>query len=171
MSATGESGLGLIEPRLAAEFPGLELRWLTLDVRPGPSTAALRRRLRALSDRYTGGRVVAMRAQPIAHAYRAFYRQVGLDPDATRVPSEALALERLKLGGFPTRDAIGDALQIALIETGVPVWALDAGAVDRHTLGIRVSLTGDELASGQPVAHAAHPAANETFPGSVAFGA
>ncbi|HLJ02949.1 MAG TPA: hypothetical protein VKT31_05885, partial [Solirubrobacteraceae bacterium] len=101
MSAGGESGTGRIEPRLAAEFPGLELRWLTLGVRPGPSTPALRRRLHSLSDRYTGGRVVAMRAQPIAHAYRAFYRQVGLDPDTTRVPSEALALERLKLGGFP----------------------------------------------------------------------
>jgi DNA/RNA-binding domain of Phe-tRNA-synthetase-like protein len=148
MSASGESGVGLIEPRLAAEFPGLELRWLTLAVRPGPSTPALRRRLRSLSDRYTGGRVVAMRAQPIAHAYRAFYRQVGLDPDATLVPSEALALERLKRGGFPSRDAIGDALQVALIETGVPMWALDASSVERGSLGVRVSRAGDELASG-----------------------
>lgn len=148
MSATGESGTGLIEPRLAAEFPGLELRWLTLSVRPGPSTPALRRRLRSLSDRYTGGRVVAMRAQPIAHAYRSFYRQVGLDPDATRVPSEALALERLKLGGFHSRDAIGDALQIALIETGVPVWALDAATVERQSLGVRISRAGDELSGG-----------------------
>jgi DNA/RNA-binding domain of Phe-tRNA-synthetase-like protein len=143
------SGVGAIEPRLAAEFPGLELRWRTLEVLPGPSPPELRRRLRALSDRYTGSRVVAMRTQPIAHAYRAFYRQVGLDPDASRVPSEAVALERLVHGGFRSRDAISDALQIALIETGVPVWALDASLVERATLGIRLSRVGELLGEGE----------------------
>jgi DNA/RNA-binding domain of Phe-tRNA-synthetase-like protein len=34
---------------------------------------------------------------------------------------------------------------IALIETGVPVWALDARAVDADTLGIRTSVSGDRL--------------------------
>lgn len=143
-----ESGRGVIDSRLAREFPGLELRWCRLAVVPGPSTPELRRRLRALSDRYTGGRVVAMRTQPIAHAYRAFFRQVGLDPDAIRVPSEAAALERLLHGGFRSRDALSDALLIALIETGVPVWALDAVTVDHETLGIRLSRAGDELGGG-----------------------
>lgn len=140
-----ETGVGAIEPRLAAEFPGLELRWCLLPVTPGPSTPELRRRLSALSDRYTGGRVVAMRTQPIAHAYRAFYRQVGLDPDASRVPSEAAALERLVNGGFRSRDAISDALQIALVETGVPVWALKADRVDAAGLGIRTSVAGERF--------------------------
>ena len=80
-----------------------------------------------------------MRTQPIPHAYRAFFRQVGVDPDAARIPAEAAAVGRLVHGRFESRDALADALLIALVETGVPVWALDAGVVDSGSLGIRVS--------------------------------
>ena len=93
--------------------------------------------MRELSDRYRGAGVVAMRTQPIPHAYRTFFRQVGVDPDAARIPSEAAAVGRLLKGGFEARDAVADALLIALVETGVPVWALDADVVDCGSLGIR----------------------------------
>ena len=138
---------GLLESKLREEFPGLRLLWTGVDARVRASAPAVRRRLRELSDRYRGAGVVAMRTQPIPHAYRTFFRQVGVDPDAARIPSEAAAVGRLLKGGFETRDALADALLVALVETGVPVWALDASVVDSGSLGIRLSLSGDRVGS------------------------
>lgn len=138
---------GLLESTLREEFPGLRLLWTGVDARVRASVPAVRRRLRELSDRYRGAGVVAMRTQPIPHAYRTFFRQVGVDPDAARIPSEAAAVGRLLKGGFETRDALADALLVALVETGVPVWALDASVVDSGSLGIRLSLSGDRVGS------------------------
>ena len=124
------------------EFPGLRLRWTALDARVRGSSREVARRLRDLSDRYRGAGVVAMRTQPIPHAYRAFFRHVGVDPDAAWIPAEAAAVGRLLHGRFESRDALADALLIALVETGVPVWALDAGIVDGDSLGIRTAVAG-----------------------------
>lgn len=139
---------GIVEPRVREEFPGLRLDWTALDARPRSSSRDVERRLRALSDRYRGAGVVAMRTQPIPHAYRAFFRQVGLDPDSARIPSEEAAVWRLLQGRLPSRGALHDALLIALVETGVPVWALDARTVAPNSLGIRTSVPGDRLGAG-----------------------
>ncbi len=136
---------GFIAPELRAEFPGLRIDWVTVDFRPGPSPRDLQRRLADLSNRYRGASVVAMRTQPIPHAYRSFFRQVGLDPDANRIPSEEAAVSRLLHGGFRSEGLIEDALLIAVVETGVPVWAIDAERVDAGGLGIRTSVAGDRL--------------------------
>lgn len=142
---------GHIEPRLAAEFPGLELRWTALTTRGGPSPPELRARLHELADRGRGARVVTMRTQPVAHAYRAFYRHTGLDPDVTRIPSEQAALARLLEGGFRSRGLIPDALLIALVETGVPVWALRARTTQPESLTIRLSRADEPLGEGRLV--------------------
>jgi DNA/RNA-binding domain of Phe-tRNA-synthetase-like protein len=147
---------GLLESKLREEFPGLRLLWTGVDARVRASAPAVRRRLRDLSDRYRGAGVVAMRTQPIPHAYRTFFRQVGVDPDAARIPSEAAAVGRLLKGGFETRDALADALLVALVETGVPVWALDASVVDSGSLGIRLSVSGDRV-GGDPAGGVALP--------------
>lgn len=136
---------GFVAPDLRAEFPGLRLRWTELEARVRASPRETRRRLRALSDRVGGAGVVAMRTQPIPHAYRAFFRQVGLDPDAARIPSEEAAVRRLLAGRFQSRDTLADALLIALVETGVPVWALDARRVEVDSLGIRAAASGERL--------------------------
>jgi DNA/RNA-binding domain of Phe-tRNA-synthetase-like protein len=136
---------GVVEPELRDEFPGLRLVWTVVDGRVRGRSREVERRLRDLSDRYRGAGVVAMRTQPIPHAYRSFFRQVGLDPDAARIPSEAAAVGRLLRGRFESRGALADALLIAVIETGVPVWALDAGFVDPDSIGIRVAVGGDRL--------------------------
>ncbi len=138
---------GLVAPELRAEFPGLRLHWTALEARVRASPREVRRRLRGLSDRVAGAGVVAMRTQPIPHAYRAFFRQVGLDPDAARIPSEEAAVRRLLQGGFQSRDTLKDALLIALVETGVPVWGLDARLVEVETLGIRAAGSGERLGS------------------------
>jgi DNA/RNA-binding domain of Phe-tRNA-synthetase-like protein len=140
---------GFVDPDLGAEFPGLRLRWVTLQARPGPSTDQLKQRLRQLSNRLRGDSVVAMRTHPIPQAYRVFFRQIGLDPDVTRVPSEQAAVSRLLHGRLQSRDLLADALLVALVETGVPVWALDADVVDVAGPGIRPALPGEHLGAGQ----------------------
>jgi DNA/RNA-binding domain of Phe-tRNA-synthetase-like protein len=89
-----------------------------------------------------------LRREPVPHAYRVFFRHVGLDPDTTRVPVEAAAIERLVHGGFVSRNLLDDALTIALVETGVPLWALDADRVD-GPLGVRLSGDGEQLGRGR----------------------
>src|ERR1700761_3626140 len=148
MSADRESlRAGFVAPELRAEFPGLRLRWLETPARGASSPPALRRRLRSLSDRYRGAGVVAMRVKPVPHAFRAFFRQIGLDPDVQRIPSEDAAVGRLILGEFRSLALISDACLVALVETGVPVWALDADPVDDAGLGIRAA-TGQDTAAG-----------------------
>lgn len=140
---------GFVEPALSTEFPGLRLDWMTVNARLRESPPELKQRLSALSNRYRGASVVAMRTKPIPHAYRSFFRHVGLDPDAERIPSERIAVARLLHGQFRSQNLVADATLIALIETGVPVWTLDAGLVDAGGLGIRSSVDGDRLGSGE----------------------
>jgi DNA/RNA-binding domain of Phe-tRNA-synthetase-like protein len=126
---------GWIEPALAEELPGLGLIWCSFAATPAPSPPALVRRLRSLSDGFRGAQAIAMRTQAIPQAFRVLYRHIGLDPDTRRIPVEALALERLQRGGFPSRSLVDDALLVATMETGVGVWALDADRL-RGELGL-----------------------------------
>lgn len=141
---------GFVEPALHEEFPALRLSWITVQASTRPSPGPVKQRLRALSNRFQGGSVVAMRTQPIPHAYRSFFRHIGLDPDLVRIPSEEAAVERLLHGGFRSYDVISDALLIGVVETGVPVWALDADGIDASGLGIRTTVEGETFGSGGP---------------------
>ena len=105
--------------------------------------AALRRG-GALSDRYTGGKAVNLRQEAVPWAYRVFFRQVGIDPDERRTPAEALALARMKDGGFRSRNLLDDAMTIATVETGVGLVAFDAAAVDGDP-GLRLSRPDERL--------------------------
>jgi DNA/RNA-binding domain of Phe-tRNA-synthetase-like protein len=138
----------LEEGRVAREVGAeLGLRLWTLRIgapRSRRSTPELRHRLRALSDRMHGARAIQQRTEPVPHAYRVLFRHVGLDPDTDRTPVEAATMERLFHGGFVSRGRLEDALTIAVAETGVPVWALDAAAVE-PPLEIRVAREGERL--------------------------
>jgi DNA/RNA-binding domain of Phe-tRNA-synthetase-like protein len=140
-----DANLGWVDPSVAAEFPELRLWWLAIDeVGPARSPGALKERLRDLSDRYRGPQALLIRQQPIPHAYRVFYRHIGLDPDVERVPIEALVVERLRHGGFRSGTALEDAVTVAVMETSVPVWAIDARAA-RPPLGIRQAADREQL--------------------------
>ena len=128
---------GFVDAEVAAEFPGLRLQWATIGAHRRASPPSVLRSLGLAANRYRGASVVAMRTKPVPQAYRAFFRQIGLDPDVQRIPSERVALARLVQGGFRSVDLIADACLIGLIETGVPVTALDADRVDAGGLGIR----------------------------------
>jgi hypothetical protein len=120
---------GAVDPRIAAELPGLGLAWCAFAVAGDPlrrSPPALRTRLRALSDRRRGADAIVLRGRAIPHAYRVLFRTLGLEPDVQRIPVEQLMLERLTRGAYPSRGLLPDALAVATIETEVGVWAADA---------------------------------------------
>jgi DNA/RNA-binding domain of Phe-tRNA-synthetase-like protein len=102
--------------------------------RAGRTPRELRDRLRYVADRYRGPEAVALRTRPVPWAYRVLFRHLGLDPDVTRTPLEALVLDRLLHGGFTARGLPDDALALATLETGVPVWAVDADRTGPLTL-------------------------------------
>jgi DNA/RNA-binding domain of Phe-tRNA-synthetase-like protein len=134
------------------ELPGLRLLSCEVQVaRKGPlngvSPADIQARLRELSNRFRGPTAVAVRREPVPSAYRIFFRHIGLDPEVMRTPIEAAVLERMIKGGFLSRNLIDDVLLIALLDTNVPVWALDAETVD-GPLGIRASEPGEQLGRG-----------------------
>jgi DNA/RNA-binding domain of Phe-tRNA-synthetase-like protein len=119
----------LVEAEIAAELPGLRLWSLELPAGDGPSPRVLKQRLADMSSRFTGAQGKALRSKPIPHAYRVFYRHIGLDPDVHRVPVEAVVVQRLQAGEFRSRSLVHDSLIVAIMETHVPVWALDADTV------------------------------------------
>jgi DNA/RNA-binding domain of Phe-tRNA-synthetase-like protein len=140
---------GFVAPELREEFPGLRLDWLTVAARLCSSPSEVKQRLKLMSNRDRGASVIAMRTKPIPHSYRAFFHQVGLDPDANRIPSERAAVARLLQGQFRSHNLVEDALLIALVETGVPVWALDADRIEPGGLGIRTTVESDRLGSSE----------------------
>ncbi len=163
--------------QLEEELPGLSL-FLTeaLPTRKhaltGESPADVRARLHDLSNRFRGARAVGIRREPVPAAYRVFFRQIGLDPDVVRTPIEAVVMERMLRGGFASAGLLADALLIALLDTGVPVWALDARSLDGE-LGIRVSGDGEQLgraAAAPALAAGGLVVADASTPLAVLFG-
>ncbi|HEX3317739.1 MAG TPA: phenylalanine--tRNA ligase beta subunit-related protein [Solirubrobacteraceae bacterium] len=142
-----EPAAGWIDAEVAEEFPELRLVQMDVQARPSRSPRSVRQHLRYLSDRFRGAAAVAQRQEPIPWAYRVFYRHVGLDPDADRTPAEAAVLDRLMYGGFRSENLLDDALLIALVETGVPIWALDAARV-AGPMGVRPAQAGERLGRG-----------------------
>jgi DNA/RNA-binding domain of Phe-tRNA-synthetase-like protein len=131
------------------ELPGLRLLEAEARVRrsgslTGASPPDIQAQLRELSNRMRGATAVAVRRQPVPAAYRVFFRHIGLDPDVVRTPIEAAVLERMLRGGFLSGGLLQDALRVALLDTGVPVWALDAESVE-GPLGIRPSAARERL--------------------------
>jgi DNA/RNA-binding domain of Phe-tRNA-synthetase-like protein len=139
---------GWVAPELREEFAGLGFRYLIVERGSGRSSRELKQRLATLSDRFSGAQAINLRHQPIPWAYRVFYRHIGLDPDEQPTPVEELALERMKHGGFRSRNVLDDALTVATVESGVALRAFDADRVTGAP-GIRASEPGEEL-EGRP---------------------
>jgi DNA/RNA-binding domain of Phe-tRNA-synthetase-like protein len=151
---------GWCAPEVREAFPDLNLvvaetRVEHAGVLTGGSPSGIKERLGALSDRWSGAQAVMVRRQAVPAAYRVFFRHIGLDPDVQRTPLEGAVLERMFDGGFLSRGLLADVLLLALVDTGVPVWALDADALD-GPLGVRLSLAGERLgrsAQAHPSGH------------------
>ncbi len=140
---------GWLAPEVERELGSLRLLYADVSVTrqsslTGDSPADVQQRLRAQSSRFRGARAVAIRREPITAAYRVFYRQIGLDPDVQRTPVEEAVLERMLRGAFPSGGMLADVLLIAMLDTSVPVWALDSQGVHGR-LGIRASVEAEAL--------------------------
>lgn len=139
---------GWVASAVAAELPGLLLRTARVECVPGRSPDGLRHQLRLLSDRMNGARAIKLRSDPVPQAYRICFRLVGLDPDVTLTPVEQAAKERLFHGDHRSRGLVSDALLLALVETGVPVYAFDEAAL-AGPLGVRAARSGERLGAGE----------------------
>lgn len=146
---------GAIDPRVEADLPGLALWEVTapagLHRRRDPD---VRDRLRELASRITGAVVIEARQDEIVHAYRVAFRHTGLDPDVDRTPYEAALVERLRHGGFPSRDVVTDALLLALLDTKVALVACDDAALRgplRVTLDDGAIVLADEARTVAPL--------------------
>ena len=164
-----ELTVGFVAAELQDEFPELRLVYTYADTKPGRSPAAVRERLRDASNRFTGGKAVTMRQQPIPGAYRVFFRHIGIDPDDQRTPIEAIAVERLRAGGFRSHGLVEDAVLLATLETGVPVQAFDAAVVEGR-LGLRLSQQDEQLDELHPLRSGSLTIADERRPLAVLFG-
>lgn len=142
---------GTVAEDLAAEFPGLALHWIAIESGSAKSPPEVRQRLKEMSNRIGGQKAIQMRQETVPWAYRVFFRQVGIDPDERRTPAEQIILDRLKHGGFKSRNLLDDAITIATFETGVSLVAFDADKVG-SPLHLRLASRGELMRpSGRPL--------------------
>ncbi|UTI63616.1 hypothetical protein NBH00_20010 [Paraconexibacter antarcticus] len=159
---------GWVGAEVLAEFPGLGLAFLPVRLGDHRDAATTKARLAELEDYFSGPWLTGLAARPLTAAYRVFYRQVGLDPDADRTPVERLALTRLQHGSFASRGLLGDALTIAAIETEIPVLALRGEDVV-GPLGLTTARDGETL-GGRPLPASTLVVADAARPLAVLFG-
>ena len=101
-----------------------------------------------VAARIAGAQAIALRHGEVPHAHRVFFRHVGIDPDVTRTPAEEAMVGRLVDGGFPVADRIAAACLVAVVETGVGVWAADAARV-AGPVEVRTARAGERLGEGE----------------------
>ena len=162
---------GWVADDVTEELAGVAIHFLVLDQGSGRSPRHVKEQLKELAGRFSGAQTVNLRHQAIPWAYRVFFRHIGLDPDEQRTPVEEVALERMRKGGFPSRNLLDDALTIAIAESGVALRAFDADKVEGR-VGIRLSAP-DEPLEGRPGALPLGTLviADETRPLALLFGA
>ena len=139
-----------VEAGLAAEFPGLaiEARRCSGPATPEPGVGE---RLDLIAGRIRGATAIEMRREPVPAAYRALYRQLGLDPDAELPPAEAAVARRLFDGGVKPSGPLAAALELAVLESSVPVYAFDAAALVGG-LVVRIVEPGEDVTGADGVA-------------------
>lgn len=144
MSAEPAPEAGRVAAAVADELPGLALWSLVVTRGRGPTPEGVRERLLLLDGRWRGADALLARRRPVPNAYRVLFHHVGLDPDAQPTPAEQAVRDRLVRGTFHSGDRLADALTLAVVETGVPLVALDAAAVESE-LELRAAGAGERL--------------------------
>jgi len=120
----------ITDAELEQDFPVLGVLYDSCAVGGRAYRRASRERLDLLSGRVGGDLVAAMRQQAVPGAYRAFARQIGLDPDGDAMPLEKTLMQRIRAGRFVPDDQMQDPCTVAMLETGVPVWVADDAALE-----------------------------------------
>ncbi|MCX6394696.1 MAG: hypothetical protein NTY57_07610 [Solirubrobacterales bacterium] len=115
---------GSVTEELAAELPGIGILWVAVQGGARPDSLGLQLELDHAADRITGATAVLANTEPVSAHYRALRAQLGMDPDTGSGTLESIVRRRLLEGGFRPNGIPGDALALATLETGVPLWAL-----------------------------------------------
>lgn len=136
MAGNADIEIGWIDHRVAAEFPDLDLRYVVLETGLEPSPPEMRGQLADMSTRFRGPQAMSLPSKPVPSAYRAFFRQVGLDPEVVRNPAEAVSYDRIMRGTFRSYNRVADAIVATIVETHIALGALDADTLS-EPLGIR----------------------------------
>jgi DNA/RNA-binding domain of Phe-tRNA-synthetase-like protein len=159
-----EAETGWLDHHFAAEFPTVSMRYTVIEAANRRSSDAMRNRLADHSTKFTGRRALDLPRHQIPAAYRAFYRQLGLNPDAQPPPVEAIARERVLRGWFPSYGVVADALLVATVESHIALYVIDAAGLD-GPLGIRPARDADSphFAAGTLVIADAEKAVAELF--------
>ena len=131
-----EAESGWIDRGFAGEFPTLAMRYAIAEARDHRSSEAMRSRLGAQSTRFTGEPALELPRHEIPLAYRALFRQLGMNPDSRPTPVEAISRERVLHGSFRTHGVIADAVLVATLESHLALSVIDAARLD-GPLGIR----------------------------------
>src|SRR5439155_864580 len=92
------------------------------------------------------------RRQPLQHLRDRGLSYHGLRPRRRRIGRHpAFGVERMRAGGFPSRNVLDDAMLIATVETSVPVMAFDEDALT-GPLGLRLAGADERLGGdGRPL--------------------
>jgi TetR/AcrR family transcriptional regulator len=156
---------------LRDDFPELALWTAEVAAAPGPSPEAVSRRLGAPSTALPISEAIGSRGESTPWAYRVFARRLGVDPDSPERLADAAALHLGRVDAAAGTGLPGDALLIAVAETGVPVVAFDADRLDGE-LWLRPALAGERLGSAGPPVSLGRPLiADRTRALAVPFGA
>jgi hypothetical protein len=134
---------GWCQEDLLVDFPGIGLFALPAAADAG-ARSRVASRLEHLSGRIDGRNVASIPLTPIHAAYRRLARQLGLDPDRDGTPLAPLLRERIIEGRLRSHGDVADACACALLETGVPVFALPFGDVTGD-LGLALARGGERL--------------------------
>jgi len=131
---------GAVSPEVESEFPGIGVRFCFVAGGPSKTPAGLSQELDLAADRITGAQAVRVAAEPVAALYRALRAQLGMDPSVGEGTAEDVIRRRLLEGGFRPSGIPADAITLATLETGIPLWAF---GVSKALSGPRISLWSD----------------------------
>jgi len=117
----------------------VKIEGITVQQRAGFMTARRKRILNSIRARYRSSDV---RMDPIVRAYRELYSKIGLDPDETPPSVQALILRFLKNDQFPNINSVVDAVNLAALESMIPLGVFDIDAVEGEIV-LRFSRDGE----------------------------
>jgi len=125
-------------------FPGLKSAMITVkgvkSERKNHKLEEIRGRIiKEIKKKYS---LESLKDVAIFRAYRNFYWRLGIDPTKTRPASEALIRRVLRSGSIPSINGAVDACNLASMETGISLSALDEGKVVGD-LSIRFAFEGE----------------------------
>lgn len=134
---------GWCDEDLRADFPGIGILQRTCAV-TADAERRVADRLAVVGARIDGRNAASLPLEATPTAYRTLARQLGLDPDDDGTPLAGLLRERIRQGRLPSLGVVADACTCALLETGVPVFALPLSGV-AGDLGLTLARAGETL--------------------------